>query len=73
MTTEPLTRNDNLNNEIIQWGRKYLSSYGYTLKNNLHENVQNSEWPLLKKKFENWLKPDNFDPNGNQIKKISEF
>jgi len=40
MATESVTDNDNLNKEIIQWGCKYLSSHGYTLKNNLPENMQ---------------------------------
>ena len=47
MTTEPVTRNDNLNNEIIQWACTYLSSHGYTLKNNLPENVQNTPWSYV--------------------------
>lgn len=47
MTTEPGTENDNLNKEIIQWGCKYLSSHGYTLKNNLPENVQNTPWSYV--------------------------
>jgi len=33
-----------LNKEIIQWGCKYLSSHGYTLKSNLPENVRNTPW-----------------------------
>ena len=47
MTTEPLTGNDNLNKEIIQWGCKFLSSHGYTLKSNLPENVQNTPWSCV--------------------------
>ncbi len=47
MTTEPVTGNDNLNKEIIQWGCKYLSSHGYTLKSNLPENVQNTPWSYV--------------------------
>ena len=41
------TNNDNLNKEIIQWGFSYLSSHGYTLKNNLSENVQNTPWSYV--------------------------
>lgn len=47
MTTEPVTGNDKLNKEIIQWGCKYLSSHGYTLKSNLPENVQNTPWSYV--------------------------
>ena len=47
MTTEPATGNDNLKNEIIQWGCQYLSSHGYTLKNNLPEDVQNTPWSYV--------------------------
>ena len=47
MTTEPVTGNDNLNKEIIQWGCKYLSSHGYTLKSNLPENVLNTPWSYV--------------------------
>ena len=39
--------NDNLSKEIIQWGCKYLSSHGYTLKSNLPENVQNTPWSYV--------------------------
>ena len=37
-----MTSHHNLNKEIVQWGRKYLSSQGYTLKSKLPENVQNT-------------------------------
>jgi len=47
MTTEPVTENDNLNKEVSQWGYKYLSSHGYTLKSNLPENVQNTPWSYV--------------------------
>ena len=47
MTTEPVTGNDNLNKEIIQWGCDYLSSHGYTLKSNLPESVQNTPWSYV--------------------------
>lgn len=36
--------NDNLNNEVIQWGGKYLSSHGYILKSEQPENVQHTPW-----------------------------
>lgn len=35
------------NKEIIQWGCKFLSSHGYTLKSNLPENVQNTPWSYV--------------------------
>lgn len=47
MTTDPITENDNLNREIIQWGCKYLLSHGYTLKNNVPESVQNTPWSYV--------------------------
>src|SRR5262249_6036518 len=47
MVNEPNTGNVNLNKEIIQWGSKYLSSHGYTLKSNLPENVQNTPWSYV--------------------------
>lgn len=47
MKTEPVTGNDNLNKEIIQWGCEYLSSHGYTLKSNLAENVQSTPWSYV--------------------------
>ena len=47
MTREPVTGNDNLNKDIIQWGCKYLSSHGYTLKSILPENVQNTPWSYV--------------------------
>lgn len=34
-------------NEIIQWGLEYLSSHGYTLKNNQPENVQIRPWSYV--------------------------
>src|SRR3990167_3569703 len=47
MTTESMAGNDNLNKDIIQWGCNYLSSHGYTLKNNLSENVQDTPWSYV--------------------------
>jgi hypothetical protein len=41
MTIEPS------NKKIIQWGRNYLSSHGYTLKSNLPEDVQNTPWSYV--------------------------
>jgi RimJ/RimL family protein N-acetyltransferase len=36
-------------------------------------SIIDSEWPALKEKFEKWLHPDNFDAQGNQIKKLTEI
>lgn len=47
MTTDPMTGNDKLTQEIIQWGCNYLASHGYTLKSNLPENVQNTPWSYV--------------------------
>jgi hypothetical protein len=47
MTTHPATEDDYMNKEINQWACKYLSSHGYTLKNNLPEKVQNTPWSCV--------------------------
>lgn len=47
MAVEPVTGNDKLQKEIIQWGYNYLSLHGYTLKNNLPEDVQNTPWSYV--------------------------
>ncbi|WP_420407293.1 GNAT family N-acetyltransferase [Hoeflea sp.] len=36
-------------------------------------SVIDSEWPALKKAFESWLDPSNFDPRGNQITRLEAF
>ena len=33
-------------------------------------SIIDKEWPTLKKKFEKWLLPRNFDPNGVQINRL---
>lgn len=38
---------DSTKDEIIQWGLEYLSSHGYTLKNNHPENVQIRPWSYV--------------------------
>ncbi|MDX1901150.1 MAG: phosphotransferase [Gammaproteobacteria bacterium] len=45
MTTESMTYNHNT--EINQWGREYLLSNGYTLKNNVPEIVQQTPWSYV--------------------------
>lgn len=35
-------------------------------------SIIDSEWPPLKKRFETWLHPNNFDSNGRQKKKLLE-
>jgi len=47
MTIESMTENDSLNNEVIQWGYKYLSIHGYILKSEQPENVQNIPWSYV--------------------------
>lgn len=32
-----------------------------------------SEWPDVKARFEHWLKPSNFDQEGQQIKHLNDF
>lgn len=36
-------------------------------------SIIDSEWPDLKKKFERWLDPKNFDTNGNQIISLAKI
>lgn len=36
-------------------------------------SVIDSEWPDLKQAYEAWLAPENFDANGQQIKKLEEL
>lgn len=36
-----------MNNEIIQWGSRYLLSHGYSLKSNLPEIVQDTPWSYV--------------------------
>jgi RimJ/RimL family protein N-acetyltransferase len=31
------------------------------------------DWPVIKRGFERWLQPDNFDSTGNQIKRLEEL
>ena len=47
MTNDLVSGNDNLHQEIIQWGSQYLLSHGYTLKNNLPENLINTPWSYV--------------------------
>jgi RimJ/RimL family protein N-acetyltransferase len=32
-----------------------------------------SDWPVIKRGFERWLQPDNFDSSGTQIKRLEEL
>ena len=36
-------------------------------------SIIDAQWPALKKAFERWLEPANFDPQGRQIKRLSDF
>lgn len=36
-------------------------------------SIIDSEWPKLKEAFRKWLAPENFDPKGRQIRKLTEF
>ena len=36
-------------------------------------SVLDTEWPALKRAYEAWLRPENFDADGRQIKKLEEF
>lgn len=47
MATEPVKENDKLNREVIQWGRNYLASHRYILKNTQPEHVQNTPWSYV--------------------------
>ncbi|MCB5135946.1 GNAT family N-acetyltransferase, partial [Streptococcus mutans] len=35
-------------------------------------SVIDQDWPKLKKRFENWLSPKNFDKTGQQIKALKD-
>ncbi|MBV8803091.1 MAG: GNAT family N-acetyltransferase, partial [Gammaproteobacteria bacterium] len=36
-------------------------------------SIIDSEWPILKEKFEKWLHSNNFTPSGKQILKLAEI
>jgi RimJ/RimL family protein N-acetyltransferase len=36
-------------------------------------SIIDSEWPALKKAYQAWLAPENFDSDGQQIKRFEEF
>ncbi len=36
-------------------------------------SMLNDEWPQLKKAYEQWLAPENFDDNGQQLEKLSDL
>jgi hypothetical protein len=36
-------------------------------------SILDSEWPALKKAYQAWLAPENFDSDGQQKKKLEEF
>ena len=36
-------------------------------------SIIDKEWPTLKEKYASWLASENFDQNGNQIKKLSDL
>ena len=35
-------------------------------------SIIDSEWPVLKKRFENWLSPENFDEQGQQKRSLRD-
>lgn len=39
-------------------------------RNTLWFSILDSEWPRIRDGFERWLSPDNFDADGQQIKKL---
>ena len=36
-------------------------------------SIIDTQWPALKKAFKCWLEPVNFDSQGRQIKRLSDF
>ncbi|RDW77858.1 hypothetical protein BP5796_05710 [Coleophoma crateriformis] len=36
-------------------------------------SMLDSEWPLVKRGFENWLDPQNFDQDGSQLQKLKDL
>lgn len=49
----------------------------YVFKNHNRDtawfSILDSEWPIIKEKFQKWLAPSNFDATGKQILKLSEL
>ncbi|MDP1574092.1 MAG: phosphotransferase [Coxiellaceae bacterium] len=45
--TEHTLGNDNQNRAIIQWGREYLSTHGYTLTDKQPKEIQNTPWSYV--------------------------
>jgi RimJ/RimL family protein N-acetyltransferase len=35
--------------------------------------IIDEDWPTIKAGYEKWLQPENFDPNGRQIRSLQEF
>ncbi|MAI89648.1 GNAT family protein [Ponticaulis sp.] len=35
--------------------------------------ITDDDWPALKASFQSWLAPENFDENGQQLRRISDF
>lgn len=42
-----ITKSDNLNKQIIQWGCQKLTSFGYVLKSDIPDNVLNTPWSYV--------------------------
>lgn len=45
------SKNENQHKAINEWAYKYLSTHGYTIKNNLPETVQNTPWSYVIRYF----------------------
>ncbi len=35
-------------------------------------SILDSEWPALRRGFEAWLRPENFDPQGRQVERLGD-
>jgi RimJ/RimL family protein N-acetyltransferase len=74
-------------NDLNEPSRRAAERFGFTFEGIFRQNyvfknrnrdtawfsVIDSEWPILKEKFEKWLNPDNFEANGKQILKLAQI
>ena len=70
--------NENSRQAALRFGFQFEGIFrqNFVFKNRNRDtawfSIIDSEWPLLKIKFEKWLNPNNFDASGKQILKLSE-
>lgn len=52
--------------------RQHMVAKG-TSRDSAWFSIIDKEWPALKRAYQGWLSPDNFDENGQQIEKLASF